>query len=300
MSIGFGKHCLEGFRKVNHDLIGISSQNMIVQPTISVVTPSFNQAKYLEATLRSVLDQDYPNVEHIVMDGGSTDGSLEILRKYGSKLAYWCSEKDKGQADALARGFQRCTGDILCWLNSDDVFLPGALTKVARYFSRNPDVEAACGGAYIIDSQGSPVKRFGHCTLGVSATFDRFRFYGQDGVYQPATFWRRTAYDAVGGVDPNLQFIMDRDLFTRLASRMPFGRLPSLLACFRLHDEGKTCRIPEIQQRESTAFFSRYGQDACSTVGFAWRYWRHRIPSLVRKAHIHLLVRTGSLQLPAV
>src|ERR1044071_5583992 len=116
---------------------------------ITVVTPSFNQAKYLETTLRSVHEQDYPCVEHIVMDGGSTDGSVEILRKYSAHLAYWCSEKDRGQADAIAKGFQRATGDILCWLNSDDVFLPGALRAVSEYFTRHPEAEVVCGGAYI-------------------------------------------------------------------------------------------------------------------------------------------------------
>src|SRR6266699_3928213 len=101
---------------------------------ISVVTPSFNQAIYLESTLRSVLEQDYPHVEHIVIDGGSTDGSVDILQRYASRLAFWRSEKDGGQAEAIAKGFQRATGDILCWLNSDDLFLPGALRAVAEVF----------------------------------------------------------------------------------------------------------------------------------------------------------------------
>src|SRR6266699_7076762 len=101
---------------------------------ISVVTPSYNQAQYLETTLRSVLEQDYPHLEHIVIDGGSTDSSVAVLQRDSSRLAHWCSEKDRGQADANAKGFQRATGDILCWLNSDDVFLPGALRAVAEFF----------------------------------------------------------------------------------------------------------------------------------------------------------------------
>src|ERR1043166_2179963 len=118
---------------------------------ISVVTPSYNQAKYLETTLRSVLEQDYPHLEHIVMDGGSTDGSQEILERYSSRLAYWRSAKDGGQADAIAEGFKHATGDIFCWLNSDDVFLPGALRAVAEFFTAHPDAETVCGGAYIIN-----------------------------------------------------------------------------------------------------------------------------------------------------
>src|SRR6266498_6059477 len=219
---------------------------------ISVVTPSFNQAIYLETTLRSVLEQDYPHVEHIVIDGGSTDGSRDILQRYGSRLAYWCSEKDRGQADAIAKGFQRATGDILCWLNSDDVFLPGALRAVGEFFKSHPEAEVVCGGAYIINREGRPVRRFGHCTLGVKATFHRFCFYGQDGVYQQATFWRRRAYEAVGGVN------RDRDLFARLARRQRFQTPPALLACFRIHEECKTRRIQEVQRRESDAFFEQY------------------------------------------
>ncbi len=129
---------------------------------ISVVTPSYNQGKYLEATVLSVLRQDYPNIEYRVLDGGSTDGSVDILKKYGSRLAYWCSQKDGGQAQAIANGFAQSTGDILCWLNSDDLFLPGALSAVAECFSAHPEIETVSGGAYVIDSQGRPIRRFGH------------------------------------------------------------------------------------------------------------------------------------------
>src|SRR5437867_1645197 len=262
---------------------------------ISVVTPSFNQAKYLETTLRSVMEQVYPHLEHIVIDGGSTDGSQEILQRYASRLAYWCSEKDRGQADAIAKGFQRATGEILCWLNSDDVFLPGALRAVAQFFHRHPEAEAVCGGAYIINSQGQPVRRFGHCTLGVKATFNRFRFYGQDGVYQQATFWRRSAYEAVGGLNRELHFIMDRELFTRLAQRRPFQKIPALLACFRIHEECKTRCIPDVQRRESAVFFEKYSSGDCNNFQQLWLHWRYRVPSLARKAALFALVHLGIL-----
>lgn len=268
--------------------------------TISVVTPSFNQAKYVEQTMLSVLNQDYPHIEYLVLDGGSTDGSVDLIRKQAGRLAYSHSGKDGGQSDAIANGFARATGDILCWLNSDDVFLPGALRKVAEYFERHPTVEAVCGGAYIIDAEGRPVKRFGHCTLGVGAPFDRFLFYGQDGVYQQATFWRRSAYEAVGGLNRDLHFIMDRDLFARLARRQSFGTLPSLLACFRIHEECKTRCIPHVQRRESEAFFGRYGREQCSPMARSWNYWRFRLPSLARKARLFFLVQTGWLRLQPV
>ena len=254
----------------------------------------------VETTLRSVLEQDYPHVEYLVLDGGSSDGSVEILKNYSPRLAFWCSEKDNGQADAIAKGFEHATGDILCWLNSDDVFLPGALRRVAEFFTRHPEAEAACGGAYIINKRGEPVRRFGHCTLGVRATFDRFRFYGQDGVYQQATFWRRSAYEAVGGMNRDLQFIMDRELFTRLARRRPFQKIPALLACFRIHEECKTRRIPDVQRRESALFFEQYGYWRYSLLQQTWLHWRYRIPSLARKAALFAIVHLRILKLKTV
>ncbi len=134
----------------------------------------------------------------------------------------------------------------------------------------------------------------------MNANFDRFRFYGQDGVYQPATFWRRSAYEAVGGLNPQLQFIMDRDLFARLAKRRPFQPLPKMLACFRLHDEGKTTCIPHIQKKESAAFVQRYVAGQCSQLNRFFGYWRYRLPSLVRKARLFMMVQTGALKLQPV
>ncbi len=267
---------------------------------ISVVTPSYNQAPYLETTIRSVLSQDYPHVEYIVMDGGSRDGSVEIIRNYADRLAYWQAEKDGGQADALAKGFGRSTGEILCWLNSDDLFLPGALARVARHFGSHPETQALSGGAYYIDANGKPLHGFGACTLGVRATFDRFRFYGQDGVYQPATFWRRSAYDAVGGVDPSFSFIMDYDLFTRLARYSRFDRLPEFLACFRLHEACKSVRMDQVRREESRVFRERYGVTAYPPWLRSLAYWRYRLPSLGRKLRLRVCRRLGMTRLPEV
>lgn len=262
---------------------------------ISVVTPSYNQAQYLEQTMLSVLGQDGPRVEYLVLDGGSTDGSVEIIRRYADRLAYWCSKPDGGQAAALADGFQRCTGDILCWLNSDDLFLPGALARVAAYFQTHLATQALCGGAFIIDSQNRPLSAFCAHTLGVRATYDRFRFYGQDGVFQPATFWRRSAYDAVGGMDPTLHFTMDYDLFIRLARLQRFARLPVMLSCFRLHGDCKSSRQQQIRETEAQLLAHRYGVTEHGTLVRRLLYWRYRLPSLGRKSwwwlrrHFHLV-----------
>jgi glycosyltransferase involved in cell wall biosynthesis len=252
--------------------------------SFSIVTPSFNQAAFLGQTLFSVLTQDYPHLEYIVMDGGSTDDSADLIRAVADKLAYWCSEPDAGQADAVGKGFDRAQGDILGWLNSDDVLLPGALSKVADYFQQHPEVDAVSGGGYYIDVEGRPLTAgFDSYTLGVAATFDRLRFYEQDGIFQPATFWRRSAYEAVGGIDRSLQFILDRDLFTRLAQRRPFGRLPELLACFRMHEDCKSMRLQEVRRTETRAFARKFRLTDMHPLALRAQYWRFRIPSLVRK-----------------
>ena len=118
---------------------------------ISIVTPSYNQSQFLERTILSVLNQNYPNLEYLIIDGGSTDGSVEIIRKYEKYLAYWVSEKDNGQADAINRGFQKSTGKILAWLNSDDIYLPGTLLKVSETFNKNPEVDLIFSNIFFID-----------------------------------------------------------------------------------------------------------------------------------------------------
>lgn len=270
-------------------------------PKISVVTPSYNQVAFLEQTLRSVLDQDYSNVEYLVIDGGSTDGSVDVIRRHASRLAYWTSEADGGQADALARGFRRATGDVLCWLNSDDVLLPGALSRVADYFAKNPQAEALSGGAYYVDSFGRPLGGwFGTYTLGVQATHDRLRYYDQDGVFQQATFWKRSAYEAVGGIDDKLQFVMDHDLFVRLASRRRFGRLPQLLACFRLHDDCKSNRIQHVRREETAVLRRRYAFTSKPWWFRRAMYCAYRASSLGRKTWLGLLRASGVVKLEPV
>ncbi|OHB75093.1 MAG: hypothetical protein A2W31_13095 [Planctomycetes bacterium RBG_16_64_10] len=264
-----------------------------------MVTPSFNQARYLPATIQSVLAQDYPHLEYLIIDGGSTDGSAAIIRQYAGRLAYWCSEPDGGQADAIGKGLARATGDILCWLNSDDILLPGALAAVSRHFHTHRDSDVVSGGAYYMDQQGQPLRKtFGTYTLGVRATFNRLRFYAMDGVFQQATFWRRGVYERSGGIDRSLHFIMDRDLFVRLARHGRWDRLRRLVAGFRLHDQCKSVTCQDVRRRETALFAARYGVNGYHPVTRRLFYWRYRLPSLGRKFQLGLRHATGRVQFP--
>lgn len=205
-------------------------------PVISIVTPSYNQGRFLEATIRSVLDQGYANLEYIIMDGGSTDNSVEIIKKYQDRLAYWVSAPDEGQSDAINKGFARATGQILAWLNSDDLYLPGAFRAVVAFFQNHPEIAGVIGDQETIDPDGHHL-----CTVKNIPFSFRRTLYGGAMVPQPATFFTRKAYEITGPLDTGLQYQMDYEFFLRMASRgIRFGILPRPLAAFRLHRAGKT------------------------------------------------------------
>jgi glycosyltransferase involved in cell wall biosynthesis len=269
---------------------------MSASPLISIVVPSYNQGSYLEQTLLSILAQAHPSLELIVMDGGSSDQSVDIIRRYEGRLAYWQSQADGGQAAAIKAGFERSHGQILGWLNSDDVYLPGALQAVAERFAAEPGALALSGGAYFIDTEGRPT-RFGRLgfTLGVAATYDRLRYYDSDGVYQPATFYRREAYEACGGVDPSFQFSMDRDLLTRIAKQGRIARLPRFLAGARVHPDTKTLNLRAVCLAENERIMRAQGAFEAPRWRQRLRYWRHALPNLWRKAGCLFLQKAGSL-----
>ena len=179
-------------------------------PKISVVVPSFNQARYIDEALRSVLDQDYSNLELIVIDGGSTDGSVDIIRRHEDRIACWVSEPDSGQTHGLIKGFERSTGEIQCWLNSDDLQERTTLREVAAYFDRHPDVDSVYGDMIWIDSAGRPLR------VQREMPFNRFIWmYTYNYIPGMSMFWRRCIYEKVGGLDSSFDLAMDADLWMR-------------------------------------------------------------------------------------
>ena len=208
-------------------------------PRVSIVTPSLNQAAFLEETLRSVLLQGYPDLEYLVIDGGSTDGSVEIIRKYASFLSYWVSEPDRGQADAINKGLRRLSGQIVGWLNSDDMLLPRAVQRAVVHLSDHPEIDVVYG----------PVERINERSHRVPTPLlpkDKVEMNRQNAlagcvVNQPGCFWRSEWTEKVGLLDESLRYAMDYDYWVRfLLAGANFSRLPETMAAFRLSGGSKT------------------------------------------------------------
>jgi len=207
----------------------------LANPLVSIITPSFNQARYLEATILSVLEQGYTNLEYIIVDGGSTDGSVDIIKKYANRLAWWASEPDKGQTDAINKGFARAKGDILAWINSDDTYDPGAVSAAVNYFQTHPNVGLVYGDTHFINEQGQVIGKFN----ARQTDHQRLR-QGYVHIPQQAAFFRSDLWREVGPLDPSFYFAMDYDLWVRLSARAPVHYTPQMWANFRLHSSGKT------------------------------------------------------------
>lgn len=223
-------------------------------PRVSLITPCYNGMPYLRAAIDSVLGQDYPDIEYLVMDGGSTDGTVELLHEYGERVR-WVSEKDQGQADAIARGFEQTNGAILGWLNADDVLKPGAIRRVVEAFRAHPETGLIYGNADFIAASGESI---GPCTVVEPPSRHRLLYYG-DYIIQPAAFFTRAAYQAVGGLDKSLHWAMDWDLWIRLAQRFEMRQIATNLASYRWLGSNKTAEggFARLQEVEDVA--RRYG-----------------------------------------
>jgi len=231
----------------------------VKDPLVTVVTPSYNQASYLEATMRSVLEQDYPQIEYIVIDGGSTDGSVDIVKKYSNRLAYWISEKDRGQTEAINKGFARATGEILAWINSDDTYQPGAIREAVDWMQKHPEMGLVYGDANFIDNDGKAIGRF----PAAQTDYRRLR-KGYVHIPQQAAFFRRDLWQKVGPLDPSFFFAMDYDLWVRIAKIAPLLYTRRVWANFRLHGDSKTLiandrcwpEMIRVHRREGGSWFS--------------------------------------------
>ncbi|WP_105619013.1 glycosyltransferase family 2 protein [Vallitalea okinawensis] len=228
------------------------------KPLVTIITPSFNQGKYIKDTIESVLMQDYDNVEYIVVDGGSTDNTLDILKNYSDKIK-WTSEKDDGQSDAINKGFRMAKGKYVAWLNSDDTYEPGAISLAVSYFINNPEVALVYGQGDIIDEQGKKVNRF-----GATQEFDLWTLtHVWDYILQPTTFFKKEALEKVGYLDKSLNWCMDWELWIKLSLNYKVGFINEVLANSREYGETKTStggikRLKEITKLMRTYSNNKY------------------------------------------
>lgn len=214
-----------------------------MKPLVSIITPSYNQVPYLEQTIKSVLEQDYARMEYLVVDGASTDNSVEIIKKYAGKLTRWVSEKDAGQGDAINKGFAHAKGEILAWLNSDDYYLPGIISSVVQAFEENPDIALVYGNMLAVDEHGKTFNILKYKQLSLQDLLC-FQIIGQ-----PAVFFRRSALDKAGLLDTTFHFLLDHHLWIRIAQYGKILHIPQTWAAARYH--------PDAKNRAKTAEFGR-------------------------------------------
>ena len=255
-------------------------------PSIAIVTPSYNQARFLRATIDSVLGQDYPKLSYRVQDGGSVDGSVQILESYGDRVS-WRSHPDKGQADAINLGFEGIESDIMAYLNSDDVLLPGTLAYIADFFNRRPDIDVVYGHRVFIDSDGWEIGR------AILPAHDERALLYAGYIPQETMFWRRRVWNKIGGIDASFHYALDWEFMLRAqAAQFKFARARRFIACFRVHDRQKTTGNYDVGRKEMRVLRLRYLGHTPSQSEIA----RAISPYLARQFIFHWCYRLGLLR----
>jgi glycosyltransferase involved in cell wall biosynthesis len=226
---------------------------------ISIITPSYNQAAFIERTILSVLSQNYPDLEYIIIDGGSTDGTLEILKKYSAKII-WVSEKDNGQSDAINKGLKMATGDVVAYLNSDDTYEAGTFEKVAEFFKNNPDKFWAYGKCRIINEKDEEIRK--SITWYKNLLLKNYSYpklLSENFISQPATFWRKKMHTELGYFNKEEHFCMDYEFWLRLGAKYPAGVIPDYLANFRYYASSKSGSVNKKQFQDELRLAKKFG-----------------------------------------
>ncbi len=246
----------------------------------SIITPSYNQGHYIAETIDSVLNQRGPDVELIVIDGGSEDGTIDILKSYGTRIQ-WLSERDRGQSDAINKGLRMAAGDVVAFLNSDDYYLPGALKRVSRFFEQRPDAQWVTGGYRIVDDRGEPVQPLVARYKKTLSRFPSFLVLSLvNFINQPSTFWKRELLGTVGFLQDDLHYAMDYDYWLRIMKRYPLFVIDEPLSAFRIHRQSKGTVFCRRQLDEEMQVVRRHTSNIlvlllhrihCAVVGVAYR-----------------------------
>jgi glycosyltransferase involved in cell wall biosynthesis len=271
------------------------------EPVISIVTPSRDQGKFLAETVQSVLSQEGNFfLDYVIMDGASTDNSVEVIRQFERRVAAgefvgkcrgisyrWQSAVDRGQADALAKGFRLATGDIFSWLNSDDFLLPGAVASASSFFEKNPSTAMLYGNAYYCDQTGDVLGNYPTEPFSISRLAS-FNF-----IPQPATFFRKSSYDAAGGINSDLKYAMDHDLWVRIGRQFPCSHLPQFLANYRLHAEAKTMldkTLHDSHEEALTVVMKHFGWAPLNMLyGACYYQCRMKLPNTLKMNRLLLI-----------
>ena len=244
---------------------------------VSVVTPSFNQARFIERTIRSVIHQDHPDLEYIVMDGGSTDGTVSILEEYSDRII-WRSEKDEGQSHAINKGLMMATGEIVAYLNSDDTYEPGALSRVVEFFEKNPERKWVYGKCRIVDEADHEIRKaITFYKNLLSMRYSYRKLLSENFICQPATFWKRDLLAEIGYLNEAEGFCMDYEFWLRVGRRYAPGVIDEYLANFRYYPDNKSWRGIERQFQDELRLAREYGKE-------------HRLALFVHRINYHKIL----------